>query len=464
MTDRAGVAQAAAPSHEPFGRHARSEVGMKVRATIPLQTYVNAERAEDLSPTTVFEFKNLQVRVELIGDEALALPGPPVSHFRRVRSLNIELDGDQGLKALLAADKGYELLQVIVKIANRVLLAIRNYGTVAHVQPLKVAADRTDEWLRRLNIETSEDGQNWNSVRPMPSLGSLNLEDILAYKFLPTLEHIGDLDVSDWALVEEAIQDNLQAGPEKEFYTNALEHSRTGNLRLAVVESVICLEIVLTQWLKLVLPTRNVQKVNELVNPQLTLSQRVRLLLPLLLKAKDFERVSLDDVVRTIGYRNKIAHEVGNLPAGVPDDTIRTGISAVLRLSMRLAFERDRLERKPELDRLGGEIRTAFGLPEAKVYAVDRHEYTVGIECSPDDPPNDELMSTIAIDVQKRLVEFDPRFRQDPSVPLVAFNDIGVPFALWVDGRLKKVERKFSPAFLKAFGSPHGPKSSPETQ
>ena len=49
---------------------------------------------------------------------------------------------------------------------------------------------------------------------------------------------IGQLKMRDWALIEEALQDGLSAGPEKEFFVNAVQHSRVDNLRLAVVESV----------------------------------------------------------------------------------------------------------------------------------------------------------------------------------------------------------------------------------
>jgi CTP:molybdopterin cytidylyltransferase MocA len=108
---------------------------MKLRASIPLAAYLNAGRVEDLSPTIVFKFKKLQVHAEFVGNDPLDLPGPPVVHFRRLRGMKIELTGDEGLKTLLATDKSEALLQVVVKVTNRVLLAIRNFGTVAHLQP-----------------------------------------------------------------------------------------------------------------------------------------------------------------------------------------------------------------------------------------------------------------------------------------------------------------------------------------
>jgi hypothetical protein len=205
-----------------------------------------------------------------------------------------------------------------------------------------------------------------------------NLEDLLTNRFLLFQKNIGELNIKDWALVEEAIQDDLKAGPEREFYTNALEHSRVGNLRLAVVESVISLEILLAQWLHQVLPRRGVRKVKDLLKPQLDLFTRLNLLLPILLRADDprLELVSLDDVARTVKLRNGIVHGTGNLPDNVSPDSIRSGVTAVLQLARLLAFERDALTREPEFDKLAETIGRAFGLPKPKIYALSRHEYS----------------------------------------------------------------------------------------
>src|SRR4051812_6514753 len=111
---------------------------MKLRASVPISAYLNGERAEELSPTATFDFKKLQVHVQFLGDEPLDLPGPSAVHFfRRLRGVQIEISGDEGVLGLLAPDKGEALLQVVVKITNRILLAIRNFGTVAHLQPLR---------------------------------------------------------------------------------------------------------------------------------------------------------------------------------------------------------------------------------------------------------------------------------------------------------------------------------------
>jgi hypothetical protein len=281
----------------------------------------------------------------------------------------------------------------------------------------------------------------------------LSLENMLTERFLfAQRENVGELNISDWALIEEAIQDDLTAGPEREFYVNALEHSRIGNLRLAVVESVICLEIVLTQWLLQVLPRRGVRNVDELLaGPRVDLFTRVKLLLPLLLPEDRLDGVNLDDVIRAVNLRNKIAHTTGNLPPGMPPDSIRSGVSAVLIVARLLAFERDRLTREPELDKLADRIGVAVGLLKPKIFAIDRHQYSVAFEIPfPDEMPPDERQSEIATQVNDRMVEYDPRYRPGTEAgPAVAFTRAGQPVSLWLDGKLKKVVRKPNRSFLE---------------
>ncbi len=53
----------------------------------------------------------------------------PPTHFRRLNGLRIEVTGGDVLKRLVESNDGWPLLNQLVDVANRVLLAIRNLGT-----------------------------------------------------------------------------------------------------------------------------------------------------------------------------------------------------------------------------------------------------------------------------------------------------------------------------------------------
>jgi hypothetical protein len=258
---------------------------------------------------------------------------------------------------------------------------------------------------------------------------------------------MGELSVSDWELIEEAVQDGLEAGPEKEFLTNAVEHARTGNLRLAIVEGVICLEIVLSQWLKDLLPARGVEasRVKELLGPQIGLSTKLRLLLPLLIDRKELAGSNIDRVTRGVEFRNTIVHKTGHLPTGVDDDTVRESIWAVLSLASRLADKRDRLRLAPSLQKVAQEVATELGVPIPTITAVFRHIYHVGLSFSFLVPfPDDDKLEEVARVIGSKLAAIDARFNPKKHLG-VEFAQVGTTVGTWSEGNLRKLAEPLPP-------------------
>jgi hypothetical protein len=112
-------------------------------------------------------------------------------------------------------------------------------------------------------------------------------------------EYLGRFQIANLSEVQEAIEDNLAAGPERVFLANALEYLRIGDLRVAVVESIICLEILLGQLLPELLAASSVAS-DSLTNPmrsaKTTLHVKIRVrqiptfvVLPKWLVGKDVE-------------------------------------------------------------------------------------------------------------------------------------------------------------------------------
>lgn len=417
---------------------------MEVRATIPIRAYLIAATPEDLAPTTQFVHKRLTVGVRFDGDEPADLPGPPVQHFRRLHSMEIRVGGDDKLKQLVDSEDGWPLLNLTVGAANRVMTAVRNFGQVAHLQPLRVSPDETDRWLRALRVQVSEDGESWTPVR-----GTETLEEMLSDRFVLTRENVGEMQMRQWPAVEEALQDGLKPGAEREFFTNALEHLRVANLRLAVVESVICLEIVLSEWLHQILPSRGVSdtKLNKLLRPQVDLSTRLGLLLPLLVSPEELARIKHDDVTRTVRYRNGVVHETGNLPEGLDPVLVKEGVWAVLTLAMNLADKRDELRRMPHLDAIAREVAASHGVPLPRIRNIGPHSYTAAFNLPFVDFPGDEKLAAVAADLTERMTQLDARFRPDANVWIV-FKQGDPVIAVWVDGQIKHTKNK--PADLSA--------------
>lgn len=146
---------------------------------------------------------------------------------------------------VVASNESERIIGSLLKPANRIIRSITNFGLVTHVREFKPSEVAGDVWLDLFSVETSPDGAAWTRLGQRPA----DLGELLARQALRRRQHFDELKIENLSEIQEAIEDDLSAGPERTFLANALEHLRRGDLRVAVVESVICLEILLGQLL-----------------------------------------------------------------------------------------------------------------------------------------------------------------------------------------------------------------------
>jgi hypothetical protein len=301
-----------------------------------------------------------------------------------------------------------------------------------HIREFKPSEVGGEQWLDLLSVETSMDGLTWTRLgQPPDDLGYL-----LARRSLLNREPLGELRIDRYlAEVQEAIEDDLAAGPERAFLANAVEHAQRGDLRVAVVESVICLEILLGQLLPPLLEESSVPPAA--LTKEITLFHRVQMLVPLLLP-QEAARADLAAVLKTIRWRNEIAHKSGYLPNGVPEKTIRAGITAVVLLSQGLARKRDALERAPRLKQLSQEIAARFAVREPTIKWHMRHMYGVSFPFFLDPVPATDRLAEISQAVVKELTHMDPRCQPENDV-VIFFSKLGTEVATWQGGRFHEI-------------------------
>lgn len=221
---------------------------MTLRLRISCQLFVSGPTPESLELTTAFSHKGFSCTLVMTGHDPLSSADLPKEHryFQTVESLEIQVfEGPPGdaLQAFMEAKAFADLVTLLRSMANRCLRAIRNFGMVPHLHELYgEQPENYEAVLRRWNVEFAVDGKNWEPIVPKPP--ELGLLDALIGS---QPQNLSELEISSWPEIEEAIQDDLTIPPEREFTTNALEHIRLKNPRLAILEAVIALEIVLTR-------------------------------------------------------------------------------------------------------------------------------------------------------------------------------------------------------------------------
>jgi len=264
--------------------------------------------------------------------------------------------------------------------------------------------------------ETSTDGHTWSELlpptsRPFAALFASALSRDMEFS------QRAELKVFLWPDIVEALEDDKEPPPEQEFVTNSIGHLRQKNFRLAVLESIICLEIVLTQFLLQYLTVSvgvPARRVKQFLSPEIGVTARLSALLNLTLHESYLEDVDLDKVMKVVQWRNEVVHKTGRLPVGIREDTLEDHVSAVLSLVALLAERRDNVAAGPELKKITEALR---GMGDRHIFLVQiwlkrSHRVRMDIEFFSAPEPGDrrDKLEGLAREAGELLKARDPRF------------------------------------------------------
>lgn len=397
-----------------------------------------------LDPTTTFEHAGTTVSLSFEGMEAQAsedLPEPERA-FRFVNRAAFELERpDDLLDGLVAADRRIELVAFLVPIINRAFRAARNFGTAAHIKELRAPNTEEDSvsLLRGWNLESTNAQDEW--VRLLEPVNAFF--GALAATGSPPLY---PFRIAFWPDVNEAIQDNLIPGPEQEFLANSIEYLRSKNYRSALLEAVVCLEIVTSQFLTAYLREKGLSenRIERVFTKDIGLTSRIGLLLELILTPNE-KRGVLDNVLVAVNWRNTIVHRTGNLPQGVPEVDVGDKTRSVLGLAILLAQKRDQILNTPEAKAKAAELGQRWNGLSPHLTRTERHHWLVEVQFRLlEEFPNEATLAAMMDDVIGTLRTGDVRF--DPAHHLfVRFSQLSTTIYVWSEGQLRKLADPIAP-------------------
>jgi hypothetical protein len=227
-----------------------------------------------------------------------------------------------------------------------------------------------------------------------------------------------------------------------EFFTNAMGHFRKKNFRLAVVESIVCLEIVFTQFISNYLSISvKVKKENlqRFLSPELGLTARLSGLLHLTLHESYLKEIDFDRVLKVVEWRNKIIHKTGRLPSGIDEDTLQKNTSAVFSLINLLAERRDNVIASSELNEIKDVLRRKADMMWPGIWLKSRHQVRIDFDLfsKKESPDYREKLENLVKETIELLKKRDPRF--DPIQHLtVCFKNIPSGSKVWYEnGKLR---------------------------
>ena len=404
---------------------------------MPFSVRLRGATPEVLDPLTAFGAGPFRVAVRFIGTDSTysETTDNGIVHIRHVSNIELRLmeTGLGGtLQALVDGEDKSDVLALLGSFANRVLRAIRNGGLFSQAKEIAFRPWQAESLLREWKCEISRDGSKWTPL--FAARGPL-------WELLGALETPRSLTVDLWPEIEELIQDDLRANPEQEFLTNSIGHMNDYNFRLALIESIVCLEIVLSQFLQqflLVSKQLSQNRVDFILNPQVGLSARVAVLLDLVLSVEELKSVQVPQILKAVNWRNAIIHKTGHLPTGISDDEARECIFATLELALFLGRKRDQIAATPQLGKLAQEIATKYGVPTPTIQASHSHRVSVsfGGFLASAIPPEAKILEIVS-ELVERLKVREKRFIANDHLHVSFGALLGSARAVWSKGHLE---------------------------
>jgi hypothetical protein len=403
---------------------------LRIRLGVPLNLFLNAKDTDQLNPSLKFDYGHSEVRVTLKGGLPLRVEKSDEPHFRTIYQCQIEIrekeNSTHSLLGLVESKDFEELVNSLMPIVNRTLAGIRNFGWVTTAREYR-AEEKPETLLRAWQAMFRVRG-SWKEIAPPPKRGPF---DFIGFAALEGNVERGSLSVARWRDIEQALVEGLKPNPEQEFLTNALQHLRDGNLRLAIIEATVCLEIVLSQTAQLYLEVKRhfPKKKAEVVLNNVGLTSRVGLVVSSILSHSERNTSQIDKVLRAINWRNKIVHRTGHLDPSVPSEEVHDAVYEMLNLALALGRKREKLRAEPEVEEISKAIREQFDCPSPEIEVLKYHEISTtfsfpsevsaylrpfgATKTSETKIPDQEGLQRIVSELGLKLKARDPRF--DPK-------------------------------------------------
>jgi len=303
---------------------------MFLKFNLPISINLTANEKECLNDTLInFNYKKYSCFLNLKSEKDIIenKEKEEITYARNYYGISITVeDNNKGMIGKFIKDKSMvEILKLINTISNRCLLVFRNYGYLTKVKEYFLQLDSKDtEQLKSffVMLDTKISKKNNNEYEKiLEYLGfKIDLGEEFTRSWLQkSYFNIFDeeyLDYNIWLEIKDALENNLEITEERYFSVNSLEHIYNNNIRLAVIETVISLEIAVNKYLKDYLRFKNIpnDRIRNLINSKTGIHSMVSVLLDLSIEEELMEAIKIDEVLKLIILRNKIIHENKKIP------------------------------------------------------------------------------------------------------------------------------------------------------
>lgn len=414
---------------------------MFIKFKVPIKISIYGEK-DSLEPQIIFNQDEFKCKLYFEGGKVNYSPITQngfiggYKHFRDCEYLTITiLDFKDKLKLLITSGELKEVLKLIILIVNRCIRSLRIYGWVTNLHEFNwsLTSNDLENILVYLNVEKSEDGKNWQRLIKKYSDSSY-LSFLFSSKII---EANSELYMFRWEEIKESVQDNLcvkrkKEPNEMEFVVNAFENLRKDNIRTALIESIIGLEIILTKYIKeyfKIIKRYNRKEIDALLESNFDLKRKILLIPEFTFEEEELHRIDLKKILKSINWRNIIVHKSGDFPPNIKKIDKIEGISELINFVRLLELKVIQITSLPKILEIKKYIIYKYNILDFYIEKQRNHKiYTKFYNSQKEGLWKEEKINNINNDIFDQLKKIDRRF--DPKEHFLALY-IELPNNIW---------------------------------
>jgi hypothetical protein len=303
---------------------------MFLEFNLPIRINLFSSEKENLNNTSInfnYEKYNCFLKLKSEKDIIENKEKEKIIYTRNYHGISIMIeDNSKGtIENFVKEQSMAQILKLINLLSNRCLLVFRNYGNLTKVKEFSLQLDSKDigqfkSFFMMLNIKISKKNNN-EYEKILKHWGfkiDISKEFTSSWLQKSYFNVYGEegLGYNIWLEIKVALENNLEITEERYFFVNSLEHIYNNNIRLAVIETVISLEITVTKYLKDYLKFKNIPnaRIGHLINSHIGIYSMVSVLLDLSIEEEIIKHIEIDKVLKLINLRNDIIHNNKQIP------------------------------------------------------------------------------------------------------------------------------------------------------
>lgn len=298
------------------------------------------------------------------------------------------------------AEGQQEIVSSVLRVANHFLRTLRVQGNVLGLEEFHFRSLKPASQLRRLGLKLTIET---DVFEPPKGTGFSSL--LTDFESAP-----GAFFLTTYApQVREMLEDNRPIEPEDEFLINSLEFLNKRNLRMAIIESTIALEIAMSRYLPIALAKKGVsaKAIKDFLSPELGLNKRITAVLPLL---ESFDKIDFLKVRGLVRNRNRIVHITGYLDPSITHAEIEEQIGATENLIARLRHLRLNTELEPEKKKIADKMLAIPGVLGIDTTLRSDHKVYFEVTVSSTEPSDPkQIIDELMISAKERDARFDKK-------------------------------------------------------